>query len=59
MRLKIINIIYHFHYEGNVLAEILNVAHGISGFRGTQFEHHLPNLDTPLPLSAFINGLRG
>ena len=39
MRLKIIKIIYHFHYEGNVLAVTLNDAHGISGFRGTQFEH--------------------
>ena len=30
--------IYHFHCEENVLAETLNVAHGIPRFRGTQFE---------------------
>jgi hypothetical protein len=38
-KIKIIKIIYRFHYEGNVLAETLNFAHGISGLRGTQFEH--------------------
>jgi len=37
MRFKIIEIIYHLHYEGNVLAVTLNDAHGISGFHGTQF----------------------
>jgi len=58
IRLKIIKSTYHFHYEGNMLAETLNAAHGISGFRGTQFEHRLPNLDRPLPVNAFINGLR-
>jgi hypothetical protein len=35
LRLKISKIIYHFHYERNVLAETLNVAHGISGFSRT------------------------
>jgi len=58
INLKIIKIVYRFQYEGNVLAEALNAAHGISGFRGTQFEHRLPNLDRSFPLSAFINGLR-
>jgi len=38
MGLSINKIIYHFHYEGNVLSASLDVAHGISGFRGKQFE---------------------
>ena len=59
MRLKIIKIIYHCRYEGNFLAETPNVAHGMSGFRGTQFGHRLPKLNRSLLPSAFINGLWG